>query len=47
MKLFPKKHNMKPIPAKATIISATFLAITRQPLELENCSNLIKIRKVF
>jgi len=31
----------------ATISAATFLTITYQPLELESCSNSLKIRKVF
>jgi len=31
----------------ATIMAGTFLAITRQPLELESCPNLLRIRDVF
>jgi len=41
--------NLQPLLtlAKAMIVPATFLAITRQPLKLESRSNLLQIRKVF
>ena len=34
-------------PAQATIVAGTFLAITLQPLELESCSNPLRIQQVF
>jgi len=33
--------------ARANILAGTFLAITRQPLELESCSNPLRIQQVF
>jgi len=34
-------------PAQATIVAGTFLAIARQPLELESYSNPLRIQQVF
>ena len=34
-------------PAQTTIVAGTFLAITRQPLKLESCSNPLRIQQVF
>jgi len=34
-------------PSQVTIVAGTFLAITCQPLELESCSNPLRIQEVF
>jgi len=34
-------------PVLATIVAQTFLAITRQPLEVESCPSTLQIREVF
>jgi len=34
-------------PAPATTVAGTLLAITRQLLELERCSNHLRIQQVF
>jgi len=39
---------MNPLrPAQGTVVAGTFLAMTRQPLELESCSNPLRIQQVF
>ena len=40
-------YNNPLTPSPATIMAGTFLAITRQPIELERCSNPPRIREVF
>jgi len=35
------------MPALASMMATTFQAITHQPLELESCSNPLRVEEVF